>query len=63
MKKYNKLEIIGFIILMIGFVLYIGKPYINIKIISENEKIFQFAISIGLLIWSLGHMKKEKEQK
>jgi len=63
MKKYNKLEIIGFVILMIGFILYIASPHIDIKDIYGNEKIFQIVIPIGLLIWALGHMKKEKEQK
>lgn len=63
MKKYNKLEIIGFVILIIGFILYITSQYIEIKIISENEKNFQLAIPVGLLIWALGYMKKEKEQK
>ena len=63
MKKYNKLEIIGFGILIIGFILYIASPHIEMKIISENEKNFQLAIPVGLLIWALGYMKKEKEQK
>jgi len=63
MKKQNKLEIIGFIIMIVGFILYIFNIYINIDFITENEKIFQIAVPLGLLIWSLGHMKKEKEQQ
>jgi len=36
MKKYDKLELISFAILVIGFIFYILSPYIDINIISEN---------------------------
>jgi len=63
MKKYNKLELIGFIILMIGFILYIIGSFVEIPFISAFKNKLLFTVSLGLLLWSLGHMKREKEQR
>jgi len=61
MKKYNKLELIGFAILMIGFILFVLGTFIEITFISDFGNKLLLITSLGLLIWSLGHMRKEKD--
>jgi len=63
MKKYNNLELIGFVILMIGFILFVLGTFVEIPFVSYFGNKLLLITSLGLLIWSLGRMRKEKEEK
>lgn len=60
MKKYNKAEIIGFILLVLGAFFWFSEERFPIEVLSPIYPIGQFVLWIGLLIWALGYMKKEK---
>ena len=61
MKKYNKLEIIGVVLWLIGVI------FLLLKVFSETESIIiefgHIALYIGLGIWVLGIMLKKKQRR
>ena len=59
MHKYNKAEIIGFVLLVIGTILWVSEEYFAIETLSFINKIGQMVFWVGLLIWALGYMKRE----
>ncbi|MCZ4408184.1 hypothetical protein O3Q51_05160 [Cryomorphaceae bacterium 1068] len=63
MKKYNRLELIGFALLVIGTLFWLSEEYFLIESLVSVYTIAQFVFWIGLFIWALGYMLREKEQK
>ncbi len=61
MKKTNKAENIGFIILVIGAFLWISEDKFPIEALDAIYPFGQGILWIGVLIWALGYMKKERE--
>lgn len=62
MKKLNKIELVGFAILIIAFILFLLSSFTDIQVLVENRKIFQIAIFIGLIMQISG-MAKRKNNK
>lgn len=65
MRNVNFLEIIGFILFIMGFIfqcIHLKLVESIISVISEQHQLFYWA---GLSIWALGSMKKQidKERK
>ena len=59
MGKYNKMEVVGLILMTIGGLLWLSEEY---YIITQLESIYsgaRFVFFSGLLIWALGLMAKE----
>ncbi|WP_024771821.1 hypothetical protein [Aquimarina macrocephali] len=59
MKNQNKLEIIGFIILVIGGVLFLIDNFLNLEFLDPILEVREIILYFGLAIWALGLMKKE----
>lgn len=62
MNKYNKIEIFGFILLLIGAISWMADSYLEIIALKDYYFLGQFLLWTGLLIWALGYMKREKEK-
>lgn len=60
MKKKNKAEIIGFILLLIGAFFWFSEGSFPIEALAPIYPFGQFMLWTGLLIWALGYMQKEK---
>lgn len=63
MKKHNKLEIIGFIIILIGTILWVSESSLRFDFLTPFYVYGQIMFWIGMLIWSLGYMQKEKTKQ
>ena len=63
MKKNNKLEIIGFILLAIGVIWKVLGKFTENEIIAEYSSYFEILFFLGLAIWAFGLMKKQSKQK
>lgn len=59
MKNQNKLEIIGFIILAIGGVLFLIDNFLNLEFLDPILEFREIILYFGLAIWALGLMQKE----
>lgn len=63
MKNQNKLEIIGFIILAIGGILFLIDEYLNLEFLNPIMDFREIILYSGLAIWAFGLMKKENQKK
>ncbi len=66
MQKKNKLEIIGFALMVIGVFFWLSKKYYVIESLNSIYGWLDIILPLGLAIWALGYMKKEglkKKQK
>ncbi|MGO4919162.1 hypothetical protein [Maribacter spongiicola] len=63
MEKKNTLEIIGFTLIIIGGLFFISKKYFVIEALSSVYESIDIILPLGLFIWAIGYMKKEKENK
>lgn len=63
MEKKNTLEIIGFTLIIIGALFFISKNYYVIETLSSVYESIDIILPLGLFIWAIGYMKKEKENK
>lgn len=63
MKKHNKLEIIGFIILGIGAILWVSESSLKIDFLSPFYPFGQIMFWLGMLIWSFGYMHQQNIDK
>jgi hypothetical protein len=65
MKKQNKLEIVGFIILAIGGILFLIHKFLKVEFLNPIMEFKEIILYSGLAIWALGLMQKEniKRQK
>lgn len=59
MKKQNKLEIIGFIILAIGGILFLIDKFLKMEFLNPTIEFKEIILYSGLAIWALGLMQKE----
>ena len=59
MKKQNKLEIIGFIILAIGGILFLVEKFLKVEFLNPIMEFKQIILYSGLAIWAFGLMQKE----
>jgi len=59
MKKQNKLETIGIIILTIGAILFLIDKFLNIEFLNSVMEFREIILYSGLGIWALGLMQKE----
>lgn len=60
MKKLNKLETIGIIILTIGGILFLIDKFLKIDFLNSVMEFREIILYSGLGIWALGLMQKEK---
>lgn len=63
MKKYNKLELIGFIILVIGTIIWVSEASLRLDLLTPFYAYGQIMFWIGMLIWSFGYMQQEKAKQ
>ena len=63
MNGTNKIEIIGFTLLVIGTFLWFSADVYFIVPLSEFYPYGQIVFWFGLLIWAIGYMLKEKKAK
>ncbi len=63
MTKYNKLEIIGFVLLVIGAIWKVLEKVVDNELILKFSSYAQIIFFLGLFLWALGHMQKEKINK
>ncbi|SHG70043.1 hypothetical protein SAMN05444483_12313 [Salegentibacter echinorum] len=59
MKKQNKLEIIGLIILAVGGTLFLTDKFLDIEFLNSAIEFTEIILYSGLGIWALGLMQKE----
>lgn len=59
MKKQNKLELIGIIILTIGGILFLIDKFLTIEFLNSVTEFREIILYSGLGIWALGLMQKE----
>lgn len=59
MKKYNKLELIGFSMLFVGAVFWVSEQYFLIESLATIYRIAQIVFWFGLLFWALGNMRRQ----
>ena len=59
MKKQNKLELIGIIILTIGGILFLIDKFLTIEFLNSVIEFREIILYSGLGIWALGLMQKE----
>ena len=62
MKNQNKLEIIGFIILAIGGVLFLIDNFLNLEFLDPILEFREIILYFGLAIWALGLMQNEEKE-
>ena len=63
MTTYNKLEIIGFALLLIGAIFWISEKMFVIESVVVMYEYAQIVFWLGLSIWALGYMQKEATEK
>ncbi|CAG2533460.1 hypothetical protein MAR621_03662 [Maribacter dokdonensis] len=66
MEKNNKLEIIGFVLMVIGGLFWLSKKYYAVEALNTIYGWVDIILPLGLAIWAIGYMKKEglkKKQK
>jgi predicted tellurium resistance membrane protein TerC len=63
MEKYNKLEIIGFVLLVIGGFFWLSEEFFVIESLSSFYSYLKILFWLGLLIWAIGYMPKEKAKR
>lgn len=63
MEKKNKLEIIGFVLMIIGTLFWLSKKYYAIEALNSIYGIMDIILPLGLAIWALGYMKQESLKK
>lgn len=61
MQKKNKLEVIGFILMLIGGLFWLSEDMFPIEALGFLYPIAQILLWVGVVIWALGYMKKEKK--
>jgi hypothetical protein len=59
MKKQNKLETIGIIILAIGGILFVLDKFLKVVLLNPILEFKEIILYSGLAIWALGLMQKE----
>lgn len=59
MKNQNKIEIIGFIILAIGGILFPIEKFLELEILNPIIEFKEIILYSGLGIWAIGLMQKE----
>jgi predicted thioredoxin/glutaredoxin len=63
MNTYNKLEIIGFALLLIRAIFWISERMFVIESLTSIYEYAQIVFWLGLFIWALGYMQKEGAEK
>lgn len=63
MKKYSKLEIIGFTLLVIGGLFWLSEKFYVIESFTSIYSFARMAAWLGLAIWAVGYMPKEKAKR
>ena len=63
MKKTNLAEKIGFVIIILGVIFMVLNDKVENNPIQFITKEYLLFNSGGLLIWALGYMKRESDQK
>ncbi|MDP2527612.1 hypothetical protein [Maribacter dokdonensis] len=66
MEKNNKLEIIGFVLMVIGALFWLSKKYYAVEALNTIYSWIDIILPLGLAIRAIGYMKKEglkKKQK
>jgi len=63
MKKYNKLEITGFALLLIGGLSFLSEKFFVVESLISIYSFGRIILYLGLAIWAFGVMKKEKAKK
>ncbi len=59
MKKYNKLEIIGFALLVIGALFWLSENYFIVESLASIYSYGRILFWLGLAVWAIGYMPKE----
>ena len=59
MEKNNKLEIVGFGLMVIGGLFWLSRKFYFVESLSPAYGLSDIVLPIGLFIWALGYMKKE----
>jgi hypothetical protein len=59
MEKNNKIEIVGFGLMVTGGLFWLSKKYYFIETLSSAYGWADIILPLGLFIWALGYMKKE----
>jgi hypothetical protein len=59
MIKQNKLETIGFIILVIGGILFLIDKFLKVEFLNTIMEFREIILYSGLAIWAFGLMQKE----
>ena len=60
MNKYNKLEIIGFVLLVIGALSWFSENYFVVESLESIYSYGRIIFWLGLAVWAIGYMPKEK---
>ncbi len=64
MKKYNKLEILGFTLLVIGILSSISEKFFSLEFLSSiYDSYGRFIFMLGGAFWAIGFYKRKKLQK
>lgn len=63
MKKYNKLEIIGFTLLVFGGLFWASEEFFLIEALAPIYSISRVVLWLGVVIWALGYNQREKAGK
>jgi vacuolar-type H+-ATPase subunit I/STV1 len=63
MKKYNKLEIIGFVLLIIGALFWLSENYFVVESLESIYSYGRILFWLGLAVWAIGYMPKEKAKR
>lgn len=59
---YKIIERIGFVILMIGFILILVERFVDSGFIHTLSEIWQIFFWGGMALWAVGYAQREKEQ-
>lgn len=63
MKKMNKLEIIGVVLMAIGGLFWLSEKYYILEQLSSFYSWARIILYLGLAIWAFGLMQKEAEKR
>ena len=63
MKKANKLELIGFIIMAIGAILMMTEKLNNVGALIKLFEFNEIILYAGLAIWAIGLIKRDNDKK
>ena len=61
MKKQNKLETIGIVVLAIGGILFLIDKFLKVEFLNPIMEFREIILFSGLAIWAFGLMQKENE--